>query len=114
MNDTGSDKLLLLDSDIDELGSLQQYTGLGPQIQVTFANGTQQFFRSIFVQVQLVDNENLPWSDWIEEHAIIMQDGPTVVRLSGPGLRNAMYIATAPGNQFLAVSATKGGLTSLL
>jgi hypothetical protein len=33
-----------------------------------------------------------------------------MLRLSGFGIRNTLYLGTAPGNLFLAVSTTKGGL----
>jgi hypothetical protein len=68
----------------------------------------------IVVEVQLVGNGNIPWSNWIDECAIVKLALPGIIRLSGTGIRNKLYIATTPGNNSLAVSATKGGLTSLL
>jgi hypothetical protein len=58
--------------------------------------------------------ETYPWSNWIDECAIVKPALPGIIRLSGTGIRNKLYIATTPGNNFLTVSATKGGLTSLL
>jgi hypothetical protein len=59
-----------------------------------------------------VRDNDTPWSGWINEDAIVKQHGTP--RLSGVGIRHVLYIGTAPGNHLLAVSATKGGLTSLL
>jgi hypothetical protein len=57
------------------------------------------------VQVQLVGDNDSPWSNWIDEHAVTRPASQGVPRLSGYG--------TAPGNHLLAVAATKGGMTSL-
>jgi hypothetical protein len=77
------------------------------------ATGTITVYPSIGVQVQLVRDDNAAWSNWIDEIAIVKQPGPGITRLSGIGIRNVLYIGTGPGNHPLAVSATKGGLTSL-
>ena len=48
--------------------------------------------------------------------SMLMVTGPLVFslsRLSGAGIRDALYFGTAPGSHVLAVSATKGGSTSL-
>jgi hypothetical protein len=86
MNDTRSDILSLFNTDMPHLGNLQGYAG--------------------FVG-------NVAWSDWIVEEAMVQPLRPGVSRLSGIGIRGALYIGTAPGNHFLAVAATKGGLNSL-
>jgi hypothetical protein len=83
-------------------------------MSVIDANGTITVFPTILVQVQLVRDDNAPWGDWIDERAIVRQPGLDVSRLSGVGIRDILYIGTAPGNHLLAVSATKGGLASLL
>jgi hypothetical protein len=114
MNDTGSDTLTLFDTDLPQLGNIQGYAGWQLAIGITDANGTTTVFQTILVQVRLVRDDNTPWGDWIDELALVRQLGPNVPRLSGVGIRNVLYIATAPGNHLLAVSATKGGLTSLL
>ena len=114
MNDTGSDILTLFDTDLLQLGNIQQYIGWQLPISVIDANGGSAFFDRIFVQVQLVQDDNTPWGNWIDEVALVKPVGPDVPRLSGAGIRQVLYIGTAPGNHLLAVSATKGGLTSLL
>ena len=65
------------------------------------------------MQVQLLRDDNSPWSDWINERAVVKPASQGVPRLSGYGIRKALYIGTAPGNHVLAVAATKGGMTSL-
>lgn len=62
--------------------------------------------------MKLVRDDNTPWSDWIEEIAIVRQPGPYVARLLGLGIRDVLYIGTAPGNPLLAISATLRGLAS--
>jgi hypothetical protein len=61
-----------------------------------------------------VREDDSPWSDWINERALVKPVAPGVPRLSGNRIRDVMYLGTAPGNHFLAVAATKGGMTSLL
>ena len=114
MNDTGSSILSLFDTDIQHLGNLQGYTGGAGQVEVRNANGTINNYRQIHVQVQLVRDDDSPWSNWINEWAIVKPSSPNVPRLSGIGIRGILYLGTAPGNHLLAVAATKGGLTSLL
>lgn len=114
MNDTGSDILSLFNADMAHLGNLQGYAGwIGPTA-ILSANGTINTYPTILVQVQLVRNDNSPWSDWIDECAIVKPLLPNVPRLSGIGVRNVLYLAAAPGNHLLAVSTTKCGLASLL
>jgi hypothetical protein len=79
---------------------------------ITDANGGIAFFPTILVQVRLV-RDDTPWSNRIDEFAIVKQHNPSVPRLSGVRIRRVLYFGTAPGNHLLAVSATKGGLTSL-
>ena len=55
----------------------------------------------ILVQVQVVRDDNTTWSDWIDEVAIIKQPVLNVPRLSGIGIRDILYISTAPGNHLL-------------
>ena len=50
------------------------------------------------VQVQLVRNDLSPWSEWIDETAIIRPLVPGILRLSGVGIRQELHSGTAPGN----------------
>jgi hypothetical protein len=113
MNDTGSNTLKLFTTDLQRLGNRQGYNGWRATRNVTDANGVATPFRTIRVQVQLVKNDDTPWGGWIDELALVRLPRPNLVRLSGCGIRRALYIGTAPGNHSLAMSATKGGLTSL-
>jgi hypothetical protein len=114
MNDTGSSIMSLFDTDIQHLGNLQWYTGGVGLVEVRNANGTINDYPQIHVQVQLVRNDDSPRSNWINEWAIVTPSSPNVPRLSGIGIRQVLYLGTAPGNHLLAVAATKGGLTSLI
>ena len=114
MNDTGSDMMTLFTTDLQLLGNIQGYAGWLLPTGVIDANGLTTSFPTIHVQVQLVRDDNTPWGDWIDELAIVRPPGPNLSRLSGAGIRDVLYFGTAPGNHVLAVSATKGGLTSLL
>lgn len=49
-------------------------------------------FWKLVVAVRLVIDDNTPWSDWIVEQAIVREPGPNILRLSGVGIRNAVYI----------------------
>ncbi len=113
MNDTGSDMLTLYTSDLMHLGNYNLYSGWQAPVSLTDANGTSRYFQKISVQVLLVGNGDVPWrSNWIEEEAIIRRDNSP--RLSGAGIQQDLYFGTAPGNHYLAVATTKGGLSSLL
>jgi hypothetical protein len=61
--------------------------------------------------MQLVD-DNSPWSDWIEEYAIVQPLHPGASRLSGRGIGRFLYLGTGPGNHFLAVAATRTATVS--
>jgi hypothetical protein len=108
LNDTGSSRLSLRDTDIQYLGNSEGYTA------VRNASGTINRYRRLLIQFQLVREDDSPWSDWINERALVKPVAPGVPRLSGNRIRDVMYLGTAPGNHFLAVAATKGGMTSLL
>lgn len=114
LNDTGSNILTLFEDDFPFLGNRAGYSGWLQPAQVADANGNEQFFPCIRVQVQMVRDDNTPWGDWMEETAIVRVGVPNVPRLSGPGIRAHLYFATAPGNHTIAVASTKGGLVSLL
>jgi hypothetical protein len=114
INDTGSTILTLFDTDMLLLGNSQGYTGWMGHASVRDASGTRHIYERLRVQVQLVRDDNSPWSDWIDERAIIKPASQGVPRLSGYGIRKVLYIGTAPGNHVLAVAAIKGGMTSLL
>jgi hypothetical protein len=105
MNSTGSSILSLFDTDIPQLGNSQGYTGWFGNIAIRNANGTVNSYPRIHVQVQLVRDDNSPWSGWIDEEAIVKPSSPNVPRLSGPGIGDILYLGTAP---------IIGGLTSLL
>ncbi|KAI9763427.1 MAG: hypothetical protein M1840_000508 [Geoglossum simile] len=108
MNDTGSDVLTIFDADIPLLGNSDGYAGWVGPVAISDASGAVGFFPKIRVEVQMVDDNNLPWSDWILEDAIVRPVTVGVPRLSGYGIREALYFGTGPGNHVPAASATKG------
>ena len=115
MNDTGSDVLSLFTTDLPYLGgNIQGYLGWMGETDIVDANGMITPFPRIMVQVKLIRDDNSPWSDWIGEDAMVRQPDFDILRLSGPGIRRALYIDTAPENYRLTISATRGGLASLL
>ena len=114
LNDTGSDILTLFDTDLPRLGNIQGYTGWLLPSAIIDASGVITLFSTLRVQVQLAREDNTPWSDWIDEKALVKQSGPNMPRLSGLGIRKVLYFGTAPGNHRLVASATAGGLGSLL
>lgn len=114
MNDTGSEILTIFDVDLPFLGNLQGYAGWDGLVAISGAGGIVGVFPKLSVQVQLVGDDNLLWSDWVFEDAIVRPAGPGIPRLSGYGIREALYFATGPGNHVLAASTTKGGLATLL
>jgi hypothetical protein len=103
----------LFNTDMPYLENLQGYTGWLGNTAIRYANGAINIYLTILVEVQLVRNDDSPWSDWIEEETIVRPLRPGLSRLLGVGIGGALYIGTAPGNHFLAVAATKGGLNSL-
>ncbi|KAI9864845.1 MAG: hypothetical protein M1813_002615 [Trichoglossum hirsutum] len=63
MNDTGSDVLTIFDVDMQHLGIYQGYAGwLGPVV-IVGASGVVGIYPTIRVQVQLVRDDDTPWSD---------------------------------------------------
>ena len=114
MNDTGSDMLTLFNTDLLRLGNIQNYNGWQMETVIVDANGVMTPFPSLRVQVQLVDNENVPWSGSIIMSSPWSSNLVPTYHDSAAGIRRVLYIGTAPGNHLLAVSATKSGLTSLL
>lgn len=114
MNDSGSDALTIFDTDLLQLGGVGAYRGWCGIADISSANGAVDHCLLVMVEVQLVQDDLTPWTPWIEELAIVRQVQPGLLRLSGAGIRERLYFGTAPGNHFVAVSSTKGGLPSLL
>jgi hypothetical protein len=114
INDTGSSNMTLFDTDLALLGNSEDYDDWIGNVTVRDASGGKHTYQRLRVQVQLARDDNSPWSDWIKEHAVVKPASRGVPRLSGRGIRKALYMGTAPGNHVLAVATTKGGMTSLL
>jgi hypothetical protein len=93
----------LFDTDMHYLGNLQGYAGWIGHIRVRDASGTVNRYRRIHVQVQLLRDDDSPWSGWINERAIVKPRSPNLPRLSGIGIRQVLYLGTAPSNHLLFV-----------
>ncbi|KAK2795550.1 hypothetical protein FQN50_009734 [Emmonsiellopsis sp. PD_5] len=113
LNDTGSNTMTVFDTDLTALAIPSTYLGLGPEIPITTAGGTVMR-RQITVEVQLVDFQGNPVSEWIQEVGVVAPADPGALRLSGDGIRKSLYFATAPGNQHLYVAAKKQGIVDQL
>jgi hypothetical protein len=98
MNTTGSDILSLFDTDMQHVGSFQEYTGQLGQVTLGNADGMISSYPRVHVQVQLIRDDGSPWSNWIDEWAIVKPSVPGAPRLSGIGIREVLYLGTAPGN----------------
>jgi hypothetical protein len=107
--DTGSDILTLFNVDLQYLGNLQEYTDWGGFVPIVNASGTYDFLRTVMVQVRLVTNENEPWTDWLDEKAIVRTICRSISRLLGIGIRKVLYFGTSPEHNVLATSMTKNG-----
>ena len=71
MNDTGSNILTLFDTDLLQLGNVQGYGGWQMPAETYDATGAATLFSTLYVQVQLVNDDNMPWSNWIDELALV-------------------------------------------
>ncbi|OAL75712.1 hypothetical protein A7D00_1312 [Trichophyton violaceum] len=113
LNDTGSNTMTVFDTDITALGIPPTYMGYGADVLITTAGGTLRR-RQISVEIQLLDLQGNAVSDWILEAGIVTPATAGVTRLSGNGIRQSLYFATAPGNQHLYVAEKKNGIIKQL
>ncbi|EFE36018.1 uncharacterized protein ARB_04955 [Trichophyton benhamiae CBS 112371] len=113
LNDTGSDALTVFDTDLIALGIAPTYLGFGPQTQAMTANGIV-LRQVVYVEIQLLDSQRNPISDWILEESVVVPSAEGNTRLSGRGMRDCLYFATAPGNQQLYVAEKKNGIVQQL
>ncbi|OAT00265.1 uncharacterized protein BDCG_16552 [Blastomyces dermatitidis ER-3] len=100
LNDTGSDVLTVFDTDLTALAIPPTYEGFGTYVSVSTPNGII-IRQQVIVDIQLLDSQGNPVSDWIREEGVITPAALGVGRLSGDGIRQSLYFATAPGNQHL-------------
>lgn len=114
MNDTGSNILTVFHHDLLRLGSFDFYAGWEDLRDIVNADGVVTSLPVMSVQVQLVGDDDIPWSPWIDETAVLKPDMAGVARLSGEGMRSALFFGTPAGNDSLAVASTKHGMYTLL
>lgn len=113
LNDTGSNTLTVFDTDIAALAIPPIYPGFGANVPITTASGTVRR-QQITVEVQLLDSQGNAVSDWILEEGIVTPAAVGATRLSGDGIRQSLYFATAPGNRHLYVAEKKNGIIEQL
>ncbi|KAM5436677.1 hypothetical protein McanMca71_001793 [Microsporum canis] len=113
LNDTGSNMLTVFDTDLIALAIPPTYGGFGSYVSMSTAGGQVQR-QHIVVEVQLLDSQGNPVSDWVLEHGIVTPASLGTARLSGDGMRQYLYFATAPGNAHLYVAEKKNGIVQQL
>lgn len=114
-NDTDSNLLTLFDSDLAVLQFNQTLHNNALQgIQLITTAAGQVYQSVISIEMQIVTSSLEELTPWFEEIAVIQQDGPDAIRLSGARMRDHLYFATAPGNHHLYVAQKKAGLMRLL
>jgi hypothetical protein len=83
INNTGSSNMTLFDTDLALLGNSEDYDDWMGHVTVRDASGEKHTYERLRVQVQLVRNDDSPWSDWINEYAVVKPASRGVPRLSG-------------------------------
>lgn len=114
MNDTGSGIMSITQRDLQHVGNIQGYMGWIGDYNIGNADGVASRWPALMVKIQFIDLYTGARSDWIDEIAVVKPSLPGVPRLSGLAIRRAMYLATAPGNEMLAVSSNRPGLLTIL
>ncbi|OAA58999.1 hypothetical protein SPI_06201 [Niveomyces insectorum RCEF 264] len=110
VNDTGSNRQTVLPTDMQALG-FDSGRHASANVLVTTAGGNIVRV-SLWLAMQIVKENGDPLTHWYIEAAVVGEFSDA--RLSGNGMRNHLYFATAPGNAALFVAAKKHGLVSLL
>jgi hypothetical protein len=102
LNDSGSTVLTLFYMDLAALGNYFAYCGWFPYVSVLNAAGQTEWLMNLLVEIRLVDSVTLePWGKWVSESAVLRHAGPGVSRVSGSGIRQALFFGTAAGNHHL-------------
>jgi hypothetical protein len=115
-NDTGSDCQSLYSTELNILQyDPNNYNGrIGSTVVNTAAGRVNR--DAIFVEVMVLKNDGTPVTGWILERGLVQPFPPGIgdCRLSGAGIRDHLYFATAPGNHNLFISQKKNGIVSRL
>lgn len=119
-NDTGSNTQTLYQDDLTALGfNASTYRGIEGDVSVQTANGTIMRTQ-IWVEIKVLGNDHTTELTKLDPRARKLYPtkcwsrGCPAVRLSGKGIRDHLYFATAPGNQQLFVAQKKSGIVSQL
>ncbi|KAI4152914.1 MAG: hypothetical protein LQ340_002622 [Diploschistes diacapsis] len=114
MNDTGSDVMTLLDTDLMNLGNIDYYIGGRDLMSVSNASGIEELLWIHYLNVQLRTQDGEPIGRWFDEIAVLRRSYPGIVTLTGSGIRRVFWMGTSPIFDALAIAETRGGMTSLL
>lgn len=115
IHDTGSTVMSILETDRNQLGNLQNFTGDMGDVRVRNSSGVLEIFPMIWIQLRLLNAQQQPViARWVSETAIVKPANPGVPRLSGLLIRDSFIFATSLGNHFTAVSTSKTGIASVL
>lgn len=110
-NDTGSNAQTLLLTDLVAL-RCDPYNYLGIYYQVVETPAGNVTNIGVRIEIPITADDGVPLTPWYLEVAVV---NPTsTVRLSGAGMRQHLFFATAPGNGRLYVAVTKSGVVSQL
>ncbi|CEO58602.1 hypothetical protein PMG11_03313 [Penicillium brasilianum] len=107
-DDTGSDFMTLLDSDIDDLDNFYRLQGfnvnaISPQlirpIPVNTFSGNEEWHDLYQVEVAFPDTNGALLTTWDRINVLVLADpigAPTPDRVNGPWLRYKLHTSTAP------------------
>lgn len=114
INDTGSNIMVIFHDDLARLGRTSYFNGWTGTVDVGDASGRLEKFQRILLQVRLVNRQHEPITDWMDEYAICKPGGPNMPRVTGFAIRQHLFFATPPGNNYVAVGTDKAGIMSLI
>jgi len=87
------------------------YGGLFGQVIVGTAGGAVRLHQ-LYIEMQITKADGTALTPWYLETAVVNPQATS--RLSGKGMRNHLYFATAPGNTALYVAVKKNGIMTQL
>jgi len=117
-NDTGSQIQTIYQHDFDQLNGPGRHL-FPPQPSLINTPNGPAMLATVSMEIRIIrrkpNGEVKALTDWMPEMFVIrnFNHGQTLL-LSGAAMRQRLYFATAPGNDFLYVSVKKHGIVSQL
>lgn len=109
VNDTGSNVQTVLPEDLQTIGC--DYSTYPDRSKVLIDTPNGPCWRNhVRLEMQIVKEDGTPMTEWYKERCVVGSDP----RLSGLGMRQHLYFATAPGNHALYVAQKKNGIVEQL